>query len=134
MRRQLTSKLDPVTQRERKKAFKVVAMQAVGTLLMALILLIWKDRNAAGATFLGGGASLVPTLLFTWCVFRLSKPGAAKQMAFTFYIGEFVKLLTTALLVAGSIIWLPQEMLAVLLGFIGAQLGFWLAPAVIRGA
>jgi ATP synthase protein I len=123
--------LDSTTLHERNKAFKLVGLQALGTLLIAVIMLISKDRYAAGASILGGAANVVPSLLFTWCLFTTTSPRAIKRMAITFYIGEYVKLLASALLVAALIIKLPNAMLPILLGFIGAQMGFWLAPIFI---
>jgi ATP synthase protein I len=45
-----------------------------------------------------------------------------------FYVGEVLKLCLTAVLFVLTLAYLPVNVLACLVGFIVAQVAFWLAP------
>lgn len=132
MRQNAAVTVNPPTRQERLSAFKLVGLQALAAVLVAVAWCFGKDIRSAGGAILGGLACVIPSLLFTWRLFVNTSPRAAKTIALVFYLGEFVKLILSALAVALLVLVLPNEMLAVITGFVGAQFGFWLVPLLGR--
>ena len=70
--------------------FRAILLQVVATLLVAGVCASWAGGSAAVSALLGGGACVLPNLLFALRLYSLSRrPGAA--YAANFFLGEFVK-------------------------------------------
>ena len=89
-------------------AYKVLAVIALITAAIALILLMSIGRVAAYSAVLGGVACLLPNLLFARFAFRHSAADSAALVMRWFYIGELVKIVVTVLIFALSLIWIEE--------------------------
>ncbi len=115
----------------RNDAFWAVVTQFMVVIILSLITgFVWQAR-AGGSFFIGGLVCVLPNVYLYWQVFSYSGARAAKQIIKALYLGECVKLLLTAVGFAGALMisWMLPMWLFV--GFIVAQMGFWLAPIIL---
>src|SRR5262249_25602252 len=108
--------------------FKV---QIAVVVLLTLIFLIFQGMQFAGSVLLGGAISILPNALFARWWFAYFKAKAANRLVGKFYVGEVIKLVLTVLLfiiVLTFISWV--NILAYLLGFLMAQIVFWIGPVL----
>lgn len=85
--------------------------------------------NAALSAAAGGLASLIPNLYFASRTFRYSGARSAQKIVRSFYSGEAVKLILTALIFALCFKYLKTLNVAALFGgFIMVQLVVWITP------
>ncbi|HAS84402.1 MAG TPA: F0F1 ATP synthase assembly protein I [Verrucomicrobia bacterium] len=106
---------------------KIIAIQLLVTLLIAMISLLLSDVHAAYSAVVGGGISTIVTLYFASKVFSARIGSPAARIARAFYIGEVVKLLLTILLLSIALLWLHVSPLPLLLAYMAALLAYWLA-------
>jgi len=106
---------------------KIIAIQLLVTLLIAMISLLLSDVHAAYSAVVGGGISTIVTLYFASKVFSARIGSPAAKIARAFYIGEVVKLLLTILLLSIALLWLHVSPLPLLLAYMAALLAYWLA-------
>jgi len=105
---------------------KAIALQLFVTLAVAMVAAMLGGAHAASSAALGGMACVVPNALFAW---RLSveaqRPGGATVQGF--FVGEFVKLAATVVLLF-VIASVDHELnwLALLAGFIAALKSYFL--------
>lgn len=113
---------------------RIIAYRLVGlqVMMVVFITLGWWMKGAIDAlsVLLGGMASLLPSLFFAHRLFSTTSPRAVKQIMVNFYLGEVVKWGLTAVLVIVTIVYIPIFIIPFIMGFVGAQFGFWLAPFV----
>jgi ATP synthase protein I len=82
---------------------------------------------AARSALLGGLTGFIPNACFAWIFGRGDPRRAAKEVVTSFYWGEAIKLLSTALLFV-VVFQLPNiQFLPMFAGFIAALMVFWLA-------
>lgn len=120
------------TSSERKKAFMIIGLQAVATMLVILLWTLFNGAASAVGAVLGGLAYLIPALFLTWAVFAVNRARAVRRVALILFGGELLKLLVSAVAIAVVILCLPELMWPTLTGFLGAQAGYWLAPFFIK--
>ncbi len=106
---------------------KIIAIQLLVTLLIAVISLLLGGVHAAYSAVVGGGISTIVTLYFASKVFSARIGSPAANIARAFYIGEVVKLLLTILLLSIALLWLHVSPLPLLLAYMAALLAYWLA-------
>ena len=106
---------------------KIIGIQLLVTLLIAMISLVLSDFRAAYSAVIGGGISAIVTLYFASRVFSARMGSPAAKIARAFYIGEVVKLLLTILLLSIALLWLHVSPLPLLLAYMAALLAYWLA-------
>ena len=82
--------------------------------------------------FLGGAVYIIPSFFFAryFCIIKSSR--TMQQILMTFYLGEMVKLSLNVGLLLLIVFFIPITILPLVVGFIGAQFGFWLAPLLIK--
>jgi ATP synthase protein I len=83
--------------------------------------------QAAYSALVGGMISIVPNVVFGLIVSWYNGARYTKQIMTAFYVGEAVKWLMVIGLFIMTFAWLPLTPAAVLVGFVGAQVIFWLA-------
>ena len=132
MRQNVVSTENSSTRVERNKAFRAVMLQLLAAVCIGLIWWFFKDLDVFKAVVLGGLALSVPSFLFTWGLFAIVSPTATKRLAIVFFVGEFVKLVVSALALAFVVVHLQYAILPVFVGFIGAQFGAWLVPLLFK--
>ncbi|WP_304985663.1 ATP synthase subunit I [Coxiella-like endosymbiont] len=120
-----------VTQSARVIAYRIVGLQAM---IVVVIALGWWIKGAIEnlSVLLGGMACLLPSLYFARRLFATTSPRVVKQSMVNFYLGEVIKLALSAGLVIVIILYIPVSIVPFIMGFVGAQFGFWLAPLVIK--
>jgi len=108
-----------------KKACKLVYLQLAGVLILAAITLLINGTVDGFSVLAGGMTYGLSTLIFAWLVFRCVKN--AYQFLVALFIGEMLKLGLSALLFLMIMKLLPINLLAAVIGFIGAIVSFWIA-------
>lgn len=107
---------------------RLLLVQLAVAVLFPLVLLPF-GTNAALSAAAGGLASLVPNLYFAFRAFRYSGARSAQKILRSFYSGEAVKLVLTALIFALCFKYLKTLNVAALFGgFIMVQMAIWVTP------
>ena len=127
------SSTDSATSSARLVAYRLVGLQAVVVVVIALCWWIKGATEALSALFLGGAACVLPSLYFARRLFAITSSRAAKRIMINFFLGELIKLALSAVLVVLVIVFIPVAIVPFVVGFVGAQFGFWLAPLGILG-
>lgn len=112
----------------RSLAYYVVLWQALIVVFCALCFGLFDGFNAFYSAFFGGLASVVPSFTFAWFLFRTTSAQQAQRIVFALFVGEFAKLILSGVLLIIVLMLLPIKALPLLVGFIAAHLGFWIAP------
>ena len=112
-------------------AYRLVGLQAI---IVFVIALGWWIKGAIEglSVLLGGATSLLPSLFFARHLFATTSPRAVRRIMINFYLGEVIKLALSAGLVIVIILYIPVSIMLFIMGFMGVQFGFWLAPLVIK--
>lgn len=117
----------------RGQAYRLVLLQmlAAGALTLGWLLFIgWK---AAISALSGGLAAVLPSLYFAYRFFAATQARQVNRIIKAFYWGELTKLLLTgALVIIFLRLWPEIELLPFFSSFVGACMGFWLAPWLIK--
>jgi ATP synthase protein I len=105
---------------------KAIALQLLVTFVVAMGAAMVGGAQAASSAALGGLACVVPNALFAWRLsIEMRRPGGATVQGF--FVGEFVKLAVTVLLLF-VIASVDRDLnwLALLVGFIAALKSYFL--------
>jgi len=111
----------------------------VRNLFIAQILLtfitacIWGVINikAAPSVLYGGLACLLPNLFFVRYFFSLKHKKRPGQILVAFYMGEFIKMIISALIIILAVLYLNALLLPTVLGYFIANIAFWAAPTMV---
>ena len=107
---------------------RLLLFQMSIAVLFPLVMLPF-GTNAALSAATGGLASLIPNLYFAYRTFRYSGARSAQMILRSFYSGEAIKLVMTALIFAVVFKYLKTLNVAALFGgFIMVQMAVWLTP------
>jgi ATP synthase protein I len=95
--------------------FRVVLHQSVATLLAAAVAWFWVGHHGAVSAGLGGGAIVIPNLLFALSLWAAARSGTVSVPGF--FVGEVIKVAATlALLVIVAGAYRDLHWLAMLAG------------------
>lgn len=120
-------------QLQRPKVLRVIGLQAIVTLLVAVGCYLMTDPVAAYSALLGGVVCFLPNLYFAWESFRHQGAQAAKQIVRSFYKAEAVKFGLTAVLFALVFALVrPLNPIYFFLTYVVVQVVHWLSPLVIK--
>lgn len=112
---------------ERRAALRVVRRQG----LVAIALALFSAPLGLGTSvsmLLGGGVGVLATLVFALALFRSPEGASAARVAWSFYLGQAVKVgLTVALLAIVFRAHVPAPW-AVLVGYLATQAAYWFSP------
>lgn len=111
----------------KKTAYKIVAAQALLTVIIALLLLVISSTRSAYSALAGGLVSVVSNFYLAAKLFRFERDVAPGRIGRAFYIGEAVKILITAVLFVFIFAVLNTEALYVLLTYGATLLVYWFA-------
>lgn len=93
------------------------------------LLFLFHGKLAAYSTLIGTLTCFVPNLYFVYRTFKFSGARSAKLILRSFYAGESLKLLLTAVFFGLAFAFVkPINVLAVFTGFIAVQATSWLIP------
>lgn len=112
----------------RSQVRRWLLVQTVVVISAALVFLVWKDVFFARSVLVGGCVCLLPQWVFARIWFAFYQANAATELIKMFYIGGMVKLLLTGALFILALQFIALNVIGCLIGFILAQLAFWLAP------
>lgn len=114
-----------------KLAWAVCLVQALISLIAALIVVLFAESTAYKAALYGGFVAIAPTAYFALRVY-LRRPGdAPKDVVGSFYRGEIGKFALTALLFFGGVKLFGSQFLPLLSTYIACLLAY---PAVMLAA
>ncbi|AML48178.1 ATP synthase F0 subunit I [Coxiella burnetii] len=122
---------DSATRYARGIAYRFVGLQALVVIIIAAGWWI-SGATEAFSALLGGAACVIPSFYFARRLFATTSPRAVKWILVAFYLGELVKLALSAGLVVLIVLFIPVAIVPFIVGFVGAQFGFWLAPLLIK--
>ncbi len=105
----------------------IAVIQLIVTLLVTAGSLVSDGVRAACSALVGVGISTVVTLYFASQVFSVRTGAPIAKIARAFFVGEFVKIILTILLLSIAIFWLEVSPLPTLLAYMAALLAYWLA-------
>lgn len=109
---------------------RLVVTQLLLTGVMSLLFFA-KGISAAYSALLGGLIFTVPNAYFAYKAFTYSGARAARQIVKSFYMGESVKLILTAVLFTIVFVLVkPLDVLALFLTFFVLVMSNWLIPMV----
>jgi F0F1-type ATP synthase assembly protein I len=117
---------------ERKNIYRLILVQAIGLVLVSLLIAGIATPRTAVSVLLGGSCCLLPTFYFAYQLFRHARARAAYQAVQTLYIGELVKLIFMGCLCVFVFKFIPINPLAFFIGFLATQFMFWCAPVIYR--
>lgn len=111
---------------------RILALQMLITLAVAVLALGLSDMRAAVSALLGGSVNLIATGYFAYRVFALGPGSTPHQIAAAFYIGEAIKIVLTGAMFTVILVWLDVALLPLFLAYGATMLAFWLALLVAR--
>ncbi|MCP4272266.1 MAG: F0F1 ATP synthase subunit I [Gammaproteobacteria bacterium] len=88
------------------------------------------DFKAGYSAFIGGIICVVPNLVFVIYAHRYGGARAAKHIVNSFYKGEALKLMLTAILFAGTFIFVPVSIGPLMTTYVVCLLAYWVSPFV----
>ncbi len=103
-------------------------------IITAAVLLFWffQGIDFAKAVILGALVCMLPNVLFArWWFLRFKASDPSRLLKY-FYLGEIGKLCLIGILFLLVLKFLTLNVLGCLVGFIIAQLAFWVAPLVLK--
>lgn len=107
------------------EALKLVFWQLIITMVLAFIILLIEGLNKGFSTLLGGSSYIIPNFIFAWRVFSYSGPHLSDRFMFAFLLGEFTKLVLSAILFILIVKYVPVNMIFVMTGYAIAIFSFW---------
>ena len=113
---------------ERRAALRVVGRQVLAALAVALLAGLGFGYAAGRSALLGGGVGVVATLFFVLALFRHREGTPAARVAWSFYLGQVLKVLLTVALLALVFRSRGMTPLAVLAGYMATYLAYWFTP------
>jgi F0F1-type ATP synthase assembly protein I len=118
-------------QRGRRLVLRFAGAQMVAALVAALAAFALAGAPAARAALAGGLVVAVGNVVFGWRIFA---PGIApvRVLARAVYVGELLKWLWLVLALWLALVPGHLPGLALVVGMMAAQVGFWVGLAVIR--
>lgn len=108
--------------------YRIIGLQT-GVVIAIALLWMLQGLHAGQSALLGGLASVLPNLYFVWRFFaKINARG--DQVLRSFYGGELIKLFLTAALVIIILKTTTVVFVPFMTGFLGAYVGYWLAPVI----
>jgi ATP synthase protein I len=114
----------------RASVYRWFLFQSMAVVVVSLVALILQGIQFAQSVLLGGVICLLPNLLFARWWFAYYRVQAVRKIVGIFFCAELLKLVLIGLFFVLVVVWLPINILGCLLGFMAAQVAFWLAPLV----
>lgn len=105
-------------------------VQIVGIVVATMICLWLRGLFFAKSVCLGGFLCFIPQWVFARLWLAYYKASAAPKLVVMFYIGEVIKLLLTGFLFIGMYKYITLDVIGCLVGFVVAQVAFWIAPLI----
>lgn len=117
----------PLNKIVQHQAYQIVLYQLIGIVVLTVLAIPFGGLANSFSLLLGGLAYCLPNIVFVWRVFRYAGAHQMAQFMASFFVGEALKLILSAVLVVIIVKNMPVNLLSVLIGFIGAIVLFWIA-------
>ncbi|MEM1243524.1 MAG: ATP synthase subunit I [Pseudomonadota bacterium] len=117
----------------RAKVMQFIGLQALVIVLLGLAIGFWLGGLLAKSFIIGGAVSMIPSAIFSYCLFKEVQASAAARIIARFYLGELIKFVLIGVLFVLAIKNIELNLLLFIIGFIIAQMGMWLAPVMFIG-
>lgn len=109
---------------------RLLKAQLFTTALISLVFSLVVSKNHGISALLGGLVAIVPSALFAKSMFRYQGARAARQIVKGFYIGEALKILSTAVLFTLVFVLYKVAPLAFFFTYIVVLMTHWFAPLI----
>lgn len=113
----------------REVLIRLLAIQALTGLAIAAGFCVRVSVAAGVAAIYGSAVGLIVSLLLAWRMSRASQPGAGLQ---ALYLGAFERMVFVGLAFGVAIGLLRLAPLALIAGFVGAELAYYIAAGPLR--
>lgn len=114
-----------VQKKLQREALKLVFWQLIITMVLSLVIMLIAGLNKGLSTLLGGSSYVLPNVIFAWRVFSYTGPRLSDRFMINFLLGEFTKLILSAILFILIVKYLSVNMIFVMLGYAIAIFSFW---------
>ncbi len=114
----------------RASIYRWFLFQGFIVLAVGLVVLMIQGVSFAWAVLIGGFICILPNLLFARWWFDYYRANAVRKLLARFFFAELLKLCIVGMLFVLAVVFLQINALGCLLGFIVAQVAFWLAPLI----
>ncbi len=118
-----------LTNKGRRAANQILKFQFLVTAI-STILFMMLSFKAAYSAFIGGIICVMPNVVFVIYAYRFGGARAAKKIASSFYRGEALKIMLTALMFAVTFIYIPISIGPLMTTFVLGLMVFWIAPFI----
>jgi ATP synthase protein I len=109
---------------------KLIILQVMVTLIIAAVMWITMDGQAAYSAIIAGLICTVSNAYFGWKVFKYKGARAAKKFVVAFCIGELAKLFIQAALFVLAVLFLNIAIIPFLISYVINLMVLWLAPFI----
>lgn len=120
-----------LTEKGRNTANQILKVQFLVIVVLTLAFAVF-NFEAGYSAFIGGMICLIPNLVFVIYAYRYGGARAAKKITSSFYRGEALKILLTALMFAVVFIFIPIAIGPLMTTYVLGLSVFWFAPAIIK--
>jgi ATP synthase protein I len=110
---------------------RLLALQLTLSVLISAAVLVAYGVDSAISALLGGLVAFIPSALFAKKFFRRQGARAARQIVKNFYIGEFLKIISSILLFTLVFVVYEVVPLAFFLTYIAVVMTHWFAPLIL---
>ncbi len=107
---------------------RLLKTQLLTSILISLLFLLFAGKNEGISAMLGGLIAIVPSILFAKELFRYQGARAAQQIVKNFYLGEALKIFSTAILFTLVFVLYKIAPLAFFSTYIVVLMTYWFAP------
>lgn len=114
----------------REQVYQLVMIPIIAVVVTSIFLLLCSGMSAFRSVLLGGLGWVLPNLYFVYKVFANVKVGQIKAIPYRFYQAEIIKICLLGIWVVIAIRFLAVTIGAFLLGFVIAQLTFWVLSII----
>lgn len=123
--------MNEVLSRGKRTVVRVVLLQAGCAAIVASVFLVFKGAHQALAALVGGLIVAAGSAVLGWRVFKPGVAGGAR-LTTAMYAGVLLKWLWFALALYLAIARLKLDAVALLIGIVVAQLGYWVGLIRLR--
>lgn len=89
------------------------------------------DQKVIPSILYGGVACILPNLYFAYRFFSRKHTRRPGQIVKSFYLGEFLKMIVSALIIVLAVLYGHASLLPTVIGYFVANSVFWFAPALV---
>ncbi len=109
---------------------RLLKTQLLTSALISIVFLLLLGKREGISAMLGGMVAIVPSILFAKKMFRYQGARAARQIVKNFYIGEALKILSTAILFTLVFVLYKIAPLVFFFTYIVVLMNYWFAPLI----